>query len=577
MFRGKGSRGISWRYFRAASWLLGCFALGLAACGPVWWRKGRPRTMHRSYAEVELLSRMAELLMPGEPIGELFRDFPVEPSDSWGSRWLCPGITAFGMLKDEDAALFVEYDGHPRHYDERGQEKDERLRIGHAARELRWTKNSREVVIDTWSAGQERTLIHVVRQVAQALLGNWGNVLRKEVCQHLRRFGAAEPVPDLDQASKFTSKAVLTSDIETKKTNVTAFLEQELKFSTKGVRALARKFPRIWGISIERLKSTVALLEDVGLSRKQVAKVVAGLPALLGCSIDGNLKPTLAWLEDVGLSRQQVAKVVAGFPQLLGCSIDGNLKVTVAWLEDDVGLTRVQVAKVVAAFPQVLGCSIDNNLLRKHFLLQQFYSQEQICSMVVYHPAMLGYRPLHGRLQKDDSACPCKTIPVRWRPLFLSPAAGDCFTALGVAMAAALPGTGQRQRTLKDLHAALFALKRAASWEEAVALVLTSPQAPKLGLVAFTAALGACTAGAKWEVAAAPPARSPEGAASHQRKTQSSWELQGLLSRKGGVGPCPGIIWFSPMKKGRCRALTRGSFCSFALSGPTRSYFVSCV
>ena len=73
-------------------------------------------------------------------------------------------------------------------------------------------------------------------------------------------------------------------------------------------------------------------------------------PPVLGCSIEGNLKPTVAWLEDVGLSRQQVAKVVAGFPAVLGYSIDGNLKTTVAWLED-VGLSRQQVAKVVAGFP----------------------------------------------------------------------------------------------------------------------------------------------------------------------------------------------------------------------------------
>ena len=112
---------------------------------------------------------------------------------------------------------------------------------------------------------------------------------------------------------------------------------------------------------------------------------------MLGYSINGNLKPTVAWLEDVGLSREQVAKVVASFPQVVGCSIDGNLKPTVAWLED-VGLSRQQVAKVVGTLPQVLGCSIENNLSRKHLLLQQFYSQEQICSMIACQPAMLGYR-----------------------------------------------------------------------------------------------------------------------------------------------------------------------------------------
>ena len=143
----------------------------------------------------------------------------------------------------------------------------------------------------------------------------------------------------------------------------------------------------------------MAWLEDVGLSRQHVAKVVARHPPVLGCSIDGNLKPTVTWLEG-GLSREQVAKVVAGFPAVLSYSIDGNLKPTAAWLED-VGLSREQVAKVVAACPQVLGYSIENNLSRKVSLLQQFFSNEDICCMVVYLPPMLGlsYARLVRRMQ----------------------------------------------------------------------------------------------------------------------------------------------------------------------------------
>eukprot|EP00439_Symbiodinium_sp_Y106_P039627 s8097_g4.t2 len=344
------------------------------------------------------------------------------------------------------------------------------LRIGHTARDLKRTKNSREVVVDTWSAGQERTLMHVGRQVAQAILGNWGNILGNDVYEHLCNFVETDSAPDLHQASKFASEAVRTSDIETRKTRVIAFLEKDLKFSKKGIQALARKFPRIWGISV--MKPTVAWLEDVGLSRQQVTKVVAGFPSVLGYSIDGNLKPTVAWLEDVGLSQQQVAKVVAGFPSVLGYSIDANLKPTVAWLEgvglsrrqvakvvagfapvlgcsiegnlkptvawlEDVGLSRQQVAKVVAVFPSVLGCSIEgnlkptvawledvglsreqvakvvagfpavlsysieNNLSKKYMLLRQFFSKEDICSMIVYLPQMLslGYARLFHRLK----------------------------------------------------------------------------------------------------------------------------------------------------------------------------------
>ena len=79
--------------------LFGCFAFGPAAAGPpAWWRAGRSRSVHRSAAEVELLSHLAVLLMPRQSIGELFREFPVEPSEGWGARWLCPDLSAFGSL-----------------------------------------------------------------------------------------------------------------------------------------------------------------------------------------------------------------------------------------------------------------------------------------------------------------------------------------------------------------------------------------------------------------------------------------------------------------------------------------------
>ncbi|OLP86905.1 mTERF domain-containing protein 1, mitochondrial [Symbiodinium microadriaticum] len=472
----------------------------LCSAPPFWWKKGRPRTTHRSFAEVELLSRLAELLMPREPIGELFRDFPVEPSDAWGSRWLCPDITAFGVLKQKDAALFVEYDGCHWHCNAQGKQRDERkteallayapggsvvLRIGHVTQSLRrkQTSTAMEAMVDVWRAGHVPSLMTSLHQATQSLLMSLDDALENEVRERLKS-QCAKPQPGFDKSRTFVSQAVLTSDVETKKATMIAFLEQKMKISKKGIQALASKCPRIWGISIEgKLKPLVVWLQDVGLSRPQVAKVVAGFPAVLGYSIEGNLKPTVAWLEDVGLSQQhvakdvglncqQVAKVVAGFPQVLGCSIDGNLKPTVAWLADvgltqkqvakvvachpqvlgcsieanlkptvgwledaglsrkqvakvvagfppvlgysidgnlkptvawlaNVGLSREQVAKVVAGFPAVLGCSIDKNLSRKVSLLQQCFSNEDICSMIVYLPQMLGlsYARLFRRLQ----------------------------------------------------------------------------------------------------------------------------------------------------------------------------------
>ena len=66
-------------------------------------------------------------------------------------------------------------------------------------------------------------------------------------------------------------------------------------------------------------------------------------------SIEGQLKPKIRWLLELGLSKRQVAKAVAGFPRVLGYSIEQNLKPTVQWLLE-LGLSKRQVAKAVAGF-----------------------------------------------------------------------------------------------------------------------------------------------------------------------------------------------------------------------------------
>ena len=40
---------------------------------------------------------------------ELFRRFPAP--DTWGGNYLEPDLALYGVLKDPEAALFVEYDG----------------------------------------------------------------------------------------------------------------------------------------------------------------------------------------------------------------------------------------------------------------------------------------------------------------------------------------------------------------------------------------------------------------------------------------------------------------------------------
>ena len=82
---------------------------------PGWWNAGRARKRPGSVAEAELLSHLAVLLLPEEPIEELFRDFPAQHSETWGRKTLSPDLAVYGALQAKEAALFLEYDGHYRH------------------------------------------------------------------------------------------------------------------------------------------------------------------------------------------------------------------------------------------------------------------------------------------------------------------------------------------------------------------------------------------------------------------------------------------------------------------------------
>ncbi|CAE7315404.1 MTERF4, partial [Symbiodinium sp. CCMP2456] len=318
----------SWRRWLRRGGLIHCpcanlsrFTFGAAlteSTPPAWWLKGRPRNVFQSKAEVELLSQLAVLLMPDEPIAEAFRDFPVQRCQEWGSSRLCPDLAAHGVLKTPGAALFIEYDGYYRHMEPLGLTRDVRktsallkfapvgsivLRIAH--KERQWKDNSVQVLVDGWQSEHVPSLRKTVRQVVASLL---------QSCR-------AELVPGL--VSRLEARAPPQIDRHAKTFAVDAELVGNASSSSK------------------RLAVQEFLQTEMQLTTVQVAKSIARFPSVLGCSIEANLKPKVQWIKGLGLSQSQVVKVIARFPALLGYSIEANLKPTVDWIKG-LGLSQSQ-------------------------------------------------------------------------------------------------------------------------------------------------------------------------------------------------------------------------------------------
>ncbi|CAE7562503.1 MTERF5 [Symbiodinium sp. CCMP2592] len=395
-----------------------------------------------SLAEAELLSHLAVLLLPSEPIEELFRDFPVQKSEGWGSNTLSPDLAVYGALESEEAALFVEYDGYYRHLKPAGIAADSRkntalldlapngsyvLRIAHADRGLEVSCEMGEVVVDSWRPGDDSSLVQALLQVAEFLLKQLGTSMHPARRTSLESFVDDPGGSSRQAAVEFTEKVAVEREGDIDPTQLHNFLRMQLGVSISQAEELVVKCPalarhdiddklkpmmqqlEVWGLeksevatvlarhpqvlgySIEEnLKPTVQWLRDLGLTKAEVAKVIARYPQLLGYSVEGNLKPTVQWLRDLGLTKAEVAKVIARHPQVLGLSIEGNLKPTVLWLRD-LGLTKAEVAKVIARYPQLLGYSVEGNLKPTvQWLRDLGLTKAEVAKVIARHPQVLG-------------------------------------------------------------------------------------------------------------------------------------------------------------------------------------------
>ncbi|CAJ1445531.1 unnamed protein product, partial [Effrenium voratum] len=429
------------------SWL----ALGpppwTAASAPSWWRQGRPRKLHGSRAEVELLSQVARLLMPAEPLGELFRRFPAPAG--WKGHYLDPDLAAYGVLNSPDAGLFVEYDGFWRHGEAEGRRNDARktaallafappgskvLRIGHFP--LEEQTEAVQIRLKPWQ-GQGKSFANalsvLVRRMARDLGKDLCSAVRTRLidfeehggCVDASHYAMSAHVRGADRNR--TELLLPLRDLGMRKQEIAAvgvrcrpvggsvrktimFL-QIVGLSKAQIAKAVASFPSLLGYSIEdnlkptvrwfaelglnkaqiaKAVPTVRWFAELGLSKAQIAKAVAFSPQLLGYSIEDNLKPTVGWFAELGLSKAQIAKAVASSPQLLGCSIEDNLKPTVRWFAE-LGLSKAQIAKAVASFPQLLGYSIEDNLKPTvRWFAELGLSKAQIAKAVASFPQLLG-------------------------------------------------------------------------------------------------------------------------------------------------------------------------------------------
>ena len=410
---------------------------------PEWWQKGWPRERPGSLAEAELLSQLAAVLKPRTPIRELFRSFPAPKG--WGGHCLEPDLSVYGVLRG-DAALFVEYDGYWRHGIPSGISRDKKKNAallayapaGSCIVRIRHTKprnkpKSTDVIwihVEPWRSGSQGSLWKVLQCILQRLLLELRHCLKPQQSKRLEQQVTKNSITTPPRVRDFCRVAATSAGGNTS-TEISRFLASE-GFSRASIKLVERKLS-LPSLSIDRkLQPLVVWLLSLGLSKDEIAKVIAHCPQILSCSVARNLKPTSEWFLRLGLSRHQLAKAVAAYPQVLFLSIEKNLRPTFCWFVSlglgkeqlahtiayhprvlgfstqqklgptvqwflDLGLSKVQMAQCVARFPQLIGLCVEGNLKFKVQLLQAHFATQVVVDMIARSPRILSYR--HYRLK----------------------------------------------------------------------------------------------------------------------------------------------------------------------------------
>ena len=343
---------------------------------------------------------------------------------------------AYGVLRDPDAALFVEYDGLMGHATRESKTKDRKnqalldygppgsyvLRISHT-QSRRLKDGILQIRVCPWRPRNASSLKSTLGEILILIVQGLGHVLSSDMERRFSRLANQSSVSLSARAQKFVHWAMASQNTTRKIVHLSEaqgfsqkdinLMEEHSSFSDASmernlqpamqwlsgiglsnaqiVKTIAR-FPDFLRYSIDdKLNPTVQWLLKMGLSKSQVAQVVATAPQNLGMSIERNLQPTVQWLLNMGLSKVQVAKVIARRPQILGYSTAHNLRPKVRWLLD-IGLSKGQVAKTICDVPQIFGLSIELNLkLTVQWLLDLGLSQDQVARVIAGFPSILSY------------------------------------------------------------------------------------------------------------------------------------------------------------------------------------------
>ncbi|XP_073005832.1 transcription termination factor MTERF2, chloroplastic isoform X1 [Typha latifolia] len=127
-----------------------------------------------------------------------------------------------------------------------------------------------------------------------------------------------------------------------------------------GMKRILMVKPMIFCVDLETtIAPKVRFLQDIGIRDEAIGGVLVKFPSILTYSLYKKIRPVVIFLmTKAGVSQKDIGKVIALDPQLVGCSIIKKLEVNVNYFLS-LGIRLHSLGEMIADFPMLLRYNLD--------------------------------------------------------------------------------------------------------------------------------------------------------------------------------------------------------------------------
>ena len=224
--------------------------------------------------------------------------------------------------------------------------------------------------------------LHLPSSIRSALLNNSAKKLEEVACFLVEECG----MPKMKVADALLGNVFLASSSVDEYLKAKVEYLKSLGITKDQLAKLIARCPQLLSYSMEL---RVQKLVEVGLRTEDIGKVVIKHPGLLGTGI-GKIDGIVEYLRAAGV--MDVSKCILRHPQILSLSLTGKVHAMTTFLKSELLLSSAQINRTISIQPSIFTYSVESNLLPKVLFFQELgFGKQEIGKMVALHPAFMGH------------------------------------------------------------------------------------------------------------------------------------------------------------------------------------------